>query len=88
MADEYRSTGQTRQGRLGIYLHWTLPQLYRTGSAAAPQQPGQNDTAQPDRKLQQGFPASSAAPPTDGASPDYTVPDFRPVPNRWSVILR
>jgi hypothetical protein len=66
-----------------VYLHWTLPQVYRTGSAAAPPQPGKVDTKQPDRKLQQGYPESSADRPTFGATPDYTVPDFRPAPNCW-----
>ncbi|KAL8832472.1 MAG: hypothetical protein Q9191_000242 [Dirinaria sp. TL-2023a] len=79
-------TGQTRQNRLGVYIHWTLPPLYRSGSAAAPTASGTADLAQADRKLRQGFPASSAAAPSFGAATDYSTPDFRPVPNRWLVI--
>src|SRR5271163_733950 len=28
-------TGELHYRRIGVYLHWTLPQVYRTGSAAA-----------------------------------------------------
>lgn len=76
-------TGQTRQKRLGVYIHWTLPPVYRAGSAAAPTTSGATDPNQADRKLSQGFPSSSAAAPSYGAATDYTTPDFRPVPNRW-----
>ncbi|KAL9610371.1 MAG: hypothetical protein Q9167_004911 [Letrouitia subvulpina] len=79
-------TGQTRQNRLGVYIHWTLPPVYRAGSAAAPTSSGATDPNQADRKLSQGFPSSSAAAPSYGAATDYTTPDFRPVPNRWLVI--
>ena len=76
-------TSQTRQSRLGVYIHWTLPPIYRAGSAAAPTASGTADSAQANRKLSQGFPSSSAAAPSFGAAIDYTTPDFRPVPNRW-----
>ncbi|KAI1868587.1 uncharacterized protein JN550_006162 [Neoarthrinium moseri] len=29
-------TGKIREKRLGVYLHWILPRLYRSGSAATP----------------------------------------------------
>lgn len=75
--------GTLHEKRLGVYLHWTLPLVYRSGSAAAPPQPGQSDSNQTNRKLAQGYPSSSADPPKYGAQNDYTVPEFRPVPNRW-----
>ena len=76
-------SGQVHQNRIGVYIHWTLPPVYRAGSAAAPTDPGSIDPAQANRKLSQGYPSASAACPSFGASTDYTVPDFRPVPNRW-----
>ncbi|KAL8672154.1 MAG: hypothetical protein Q9168_003377 [Polycauliona sp. 1 TL-2023] len=79
-------SGQPRQNRLGVYIHWTLPPVYRSGSAAAPTASGQSDPVQASRKLSQGFPGSSAANPSFGAATDYTAPDFRPVPNRWLII--
>lgn len=30
-------SGQMRENRLGVYLHWILPRPYRTGAAATPQ---------------------------------------------------
>ena len=78
-------TGQLRQTRLGVYIHWTLPPVYRAGSAAAPTSSGTSDPNQADRKLSQGYPSSSAETPQYGAATDYTAPDFRPVPNRWYV---
>ena len=76
-------TGQVHQNRLGVYIHWTLPPVYRSGSAAAPTSSGAIDSNQANRKLSQGYPSSSAAAPSYGAATDYTAPDFRPVPNRW-----
>ncbi|KAL8692919.1 MAG: hypothetical protein Q9218_002145 [Villophora microphyllina] len=79
-------TGQTHQNRLGVYVHWTLPPVYRAGSAAAPTSSGTSDPDHTDRKLSQGYPSSSAAAPSFGAATDYGTPDFRPVPNRWLII--
>ena len=76
-------SGQVHQNRIGVYIHWTLPPVYRAGSAAAPTSSGSTDPTQANRKLSQGYPSASAAAPSFGASTDYTVPDFRPVPNRW-----
>ena len=76
-------SGQLHQNRVGVYIHWTLPPVYRAGSAAAPTASGASDANQVNRKLDQGYPSTSAAGPSYGASTDYTVPDFRPVPNRW-----
>ncbi|KAH8654011.1 hypothetical protein BGZ60DRAFT_496363 [Tricladium varicosporioides] len=58
------------QSRLGVYLHWSLPRGYRTGSSAADgaQRADPND---PDQMQK-----SAAAP----------NPIFRLVPNRWLVV--
>ncbi|KAF2465822.1 uncharacterized protein BDR25DRAFT_154377, partial [Lindgomyces ingoldianus] len=83
--------GERKESRLGVYLHWTIPQFYRMGSSGAG---GATDhkqntpAAQAERKRQQGFPSRSGDKPSSGASPDTTAPDFRPLPNRWLVTRR
>ncbi|CZR52728.1 uncharacterized protein PAC_02605 [Phialocephala subalpina] len=58
------------QSRLGVYLHWSLPRGYRTGSSGA-------DGAQ------RSDPDDSTKPPANATAPN---PTFRLVPNRWLVV--
>lgn len=84
-------SGKTRESRLGVYLHWTIPQFYRMGSSSAggSKDPTQNTSAaQAERKRRQGFPSSDAQAPRNGAKADTTSPSFRPLPNRWLVTRR
>ncbi|KAK4948585.1 hypothetical protein LTR10_012589 [Elasticomyces elasticus] len=74
-------TGNIRPERLGVYLHWVLPRVYRSGTAAA----NSASDKQTARREQQGFaPVSGDA----AKAPDYSSPDFRSAPNRWVVIRR
>ncbi|KAL1878934.1 hypothetical protein Plec18167_004229 [Paecilomyces lecythidis] len=62
-----------KSDREGIYLHWSLPKVYRAGIAAT-------SSAQDDhqnQKLRQGFP---------GQSESSEIATFRPVPDRWIVV--
>lgn len=73
-------TGQIHANRLGVYVKWTLPPVYRSGAAAV-------NAADPsqgyrDRKLQAGYPK-----PAPGNA-DPNAIQMRPVPNRWIVIRR
>jgi hypothetical protein len=84
-------TGKVYPDRIGVYLHWTLPQVYRSGTAAAKGTPnaagpGDPTATQAERKLQQGYPRPAA--PHPSSQPDYSAPEFRPVPNRWVIIRR
>ncbi|MCJ1355361.1 MAG: hypothetical protein MMC33_005352 [Icmadophila ericetorum] len=67
-------TGNPLSKRFGAYISWTLPRAYRSGTAATT-----TNAANQTRKQQQGYPAST---PT----PDYSAPEFRPVPTRWLVV--
>ncbi|KAI2465289.1 hypothetical protein F4781DRAFT_35877 [Annulohypoxylon bovei var. microspora] len=75
---------QPRLNRYGVYLHWILPQAYRSGIVAA-------DSVPPERhekeRLQRGLP-----PRTDrGINPDTKktdTPEFLQPPTRWIVIRK
>ncbi|KAH8797905.1 hypothetical protein F5884DRAFT_687621 [Xylogone sp. PMI_703] len=81
-------TGQLHRNRVGVYLQWTLPRVYRSGMAATASAMKRNGTTDPsvqaDRKLQQGYPV----PQGQNTGKDYSAPEFRPVPNRWLVVRR
>ncbi|OTA63075.1 hypothetical protein K449DRAFT_443531 [Hypoxylon sp. EC38] len=65
-----------RRNRVGVYLHWTLPRVYRTGSGATPSGAKQHT----ERRQAKGLSTSS------NPEEDYASPEFRPLPNRWLVI--
>ncbi|KAL8707281.1 MAG: hypothetical protein Q9220_007665 [cf. Caloplaca sp. 1 TL-2023] len=73
----YLSAGdpeRQRFDRSGIYVHWSLPRLYRTGIAAS------DSTADFDQtKKMGGFPSAADQDLSSGA------PTFRQVPNRWFI---
>jgi hypothetical protein len=83
-------SGELREHRIGVYLHWIIPRVYRTGTAAtgynsygAPSDP----QAEIDRRAAAGFPT-----PDQSQSQEPTVDQqaivFRNAPNRWLVIRR
>ncbi|KAF5025356.1 hypothetical protein F66182_2567 [Fusarium sp. NRRL 66182] len=65
-------TGEVYKHRQGVYLHWMLPRVYRSGIAATEEGGLDRD--------KEGLP--------DAADPDTSAPEFRPIPNRWLVIRR
>jgi hypothetical protein len=67
------STGAVLQKRMGVYLSWTLPRVYRSGIAGTPA------AATAAGRDAAGFPKP------DG-TPDYSAADFRAVPTRWLVV--
>ena len=67
-------TGKPLSNRFGAYISWILPRAYRSGTAAT-----QTDVAGKARKQQQGYNTNTTA-------PDYSAPEFRPVPTRWLVV--
>lgn len=70
------------RNRMGVYLHWVLPRVYRTGTAAA----GSATGAQGARKKAQGFEPDLQSDASDQTA--FASPEFRSAPNRWMVIRR
>lgn len=70
-------TTQRREHRQGVYLHWSLPRVYRAGTAAT-------DSA-PDNRARDGI---ELPPDGDPTNTDTSAPQFRLVPSRWLVIRR
>ncbi|KAI0391891.1 hypothetical protein F5Y17DRAFT_385037 [Xylariaceae sp. FL0594] len=65
------STRKPRPGRQGVYLHWTLPRLYRTGVSTA---------ADEDKSKKEGNDKKQ------GNDADPSAPVFPQAPNRWLVV--
>ena len=80
----YRSYGDSARfqpRRNGIYVHWSLPQLYRKAIAASA-----TGTDVKSQKAAAGVPISGAAATADQASDlTATQPTFRPVPDRYII---
>lgn len=83
MTDLGSRTYAARRNRHGIYLHWILPQLYRSGVAAADSVSPRRDG---DERLRRGLPSRDfkADPAAGGAS----TPEFLAPPTRWIVIRK
>lgn len=66
-------SGAVLQNRMGVYLSWTLPRVYRSGIAGTPAaSTGAGRDAQ-------GFPKTVG-------TPNYSAADFRAIPTRWLVV--
>lgn len=80
----YRSYGDSarfQDRRNGIYIHWSLPQLYRKAVAAAA-----TGTDVKDQKAAAGVPTSGPTATADHAVDDSaSQPTFRPVPDYYLV---
>ncbi|KAA8903424.1 hypothetical protein FN846DRAFT_55200 [Sphaerosporella brunnea] len=69
-------TGKRRANRQGVYLHWMLPRVYRSGTAAT-------DSVDTDTRERDGIPE-----PEVPENKDTSAPQFRLVPTRWLVVRR
>ena len=78
-------TGQTHANRLGVYVKWTLPPVYRAGVAAATIATQEQFDKHKTQKLQAGFPDQ---PKVNAGNVDTGSAQMRPVPNRWIVVRR
>ncbi|EGX44202.1 hypothetical protein AOL_s00210g74 [Orbilia oligospora ATCC 24927] len=82
------------QKRLGVYLHWVLPRVYRSGSKTS--EPKSNTSAAVPTTTQTTatIPGESAGTLPDQtssqpkATADTTVPTFQEVATRWMVIRK
>ncbi|TWU71092.1 hypothetical protein ED733_002782 [Metarhizium rileyi] len=83
MTDLGSGTFAPRRNRHGIYLHWILPQLYRSGVAAA-------DSVSPERlsdeRLKQGLPDHSVK--VEPKAGKASTPEFLAPPTRWIVVRK
>lgn len=70
-------SNSVRLNRQGVYVSWTLPRVYRSGTAATPKA----TSGQATRAADQGFQN-----PTDATVADVSAPNFRPAPTRWLVV--
>ncbi|GME34033.1 hypothetical protein FN846DRAFT_301180 [Neofusicoccum parvum] len=76
-------TGEPRPKRQGVYLHWTVPRPYRSGSTLS-----QDSEAGKRSRKAKGF-AARSTPQREGVERgDTAAPDFRPAPARWLVIRK
>lgn len=65
-----------RKNRQGVYIHWTLPRVYRSGTAATKPTPKSN-SARVARNLE---------PLEENPAVNAATPDFPCVPTRWLVV--
>jgi hypothetical protein len=79
-------SGDFRTHRIGIYLHWIIPRIYRTGVAAT----GYSSSGKPqdaqqelNRRAAAGYPVPD---PSQKANVDQQAVVFRDTPNRWLII--
>jgi hypothetical protein len=77
-------TGQTHSNRLGVYVKWTLPSVYRSGAAAAAVTTKEQFDQHQANKLQAGLPNQSIK----YGDADVKSAQMRPVPDRWIVVRR
>ncbi|KAK5988130.1 hypothetical protein PT974_12270 [Cladobotryum mycophilum] len=75
-SDDYKA----HKHRQGVYLHWTIPRLYRSGIAAAKK----DESSATEGRLARGLRVDDEN--KDGEKFDPTVPAFPNVPTRWLVI--
>ncbi|KAK4184917.1 hypothetical protein QBC35DRAFT_454779 [Podospora australis] len=75
------ATNERRYHRIGVYLHWTLPRLFRSGVVAAGTEAAQSQS-HTEARVARGLHSPDTAP---DATPT-TAPIFPAAPNRWLVI--
>jgi hypothetical protein len=78
---------RVRERRRGVYLHWTMPRLYRSGIAAAGSEAGKSAIFEEGRAAR-GFYADGSSNGGDGKdnNVDASAPAFPTVPTRWLVV--
>lgn len=83
MTDLGSRTSAARRNRHGIYLHWILPQLYRSGVAATDSVPAERHS---DERLRRGLPPRDIK--VDPMAAEGSTPEFLAPPTRWIVVRK
>lgn len=83
MTDLGSRTYAPRRNRHGVYLHWILPQLYRSGVAATDSVPAERHS---DERLRRGLPSRDIK--VDPADGEASTPEFLAPPTRWIVVRK
>ncbi|KAH8702269.1 hypothetical protein BGW36DRAFT_458996 [Talaromyces proteolyticus] len=68
------STGDPRKNRMGVYVHWMIPPVYRSGTAATKSGTKDHDKEGLQKPISEDV--------------DNNAAQFRPIPTRWLVIRR
>lgn len=75
------------QKRQGVYLHWIVPRVYRTGSTVSQDQNGQQQA-----RAREGLNPKTSREPRDAPNNinpgDINAPTFHQAPARWLVIRK
>lgn len=69
-------TQEPRKTRIGVYLSWMMPRVYRSGIASTSSVPDPNV-----KRSKAGFRETPGGPVDD-----HSVPEFRDTPTRWLVL--
>ncbi|EFY85732.1 hypothetical protein MAC_08202 [Metarhizium acridum CQMa 102] len=83
MTDLGSRTFAPRRNRHGIYLHWILPQLYRSGVAATDSVSSERLS---DERLRQGLPDRDIK--VEPKAGEASTPEFLAPPTRWIVVRK
>lgn len=78
----------TRRNRCGVYLHWILPQLYRSGLSSAD---SVSASSHEQARLKRGLPPRPSPPGEPGSArldPSASTPEFHQPPTRWIVLRK
>ncbi|KAM0266930.1 hypothetical protein ACHAPA_006499 [Fusarium lateritium] len=74
-----------RRDRQGVYLHWILPQTYRSGAASAD---SVSKERREDERLKRGLAPTPSEPSSDPKEQPSRSPEFLEPPTRWIVIRK
>lgn len=80
MTDLGARPAATRRNRQGVYLHWILPQAYRSGVTASDSVP---EERRKEERLKLGLPELA-----EGATGATNTPEFLQPPTRWIVVRK
>lgn len=81
LTDLSKSSDNLRLGRVGVYIHWSLPRFYRAGAGMMADTSDKAVELEAQRRAQAGFPAV-------GVNANLQAPNYRAAPDRWLVVRR
>ncbi|KAI0190073.1 hypothetical protein EV127DRAFT_340386 [Xylaria flabelliformis] len=85
MTDMGARPSKPRRNRYGVYLHWILPQMYRSGVVASDSVPKERHDAE---RLRRGLAPRETEDPEDDDVRNTDTPEYLRPPTRWIVIRK